>query len=275
MPKRGEAAPFYRPTLSLRFGLMPGRTNPSEPSCGRRWFRASRQKDCACCAGEPPPPPCGRSTVRVLGGTIGSENGLPLVAILEKLLLVVQQLLVGLCGVLKIGTLDDRVDRARLLAEAAEDALGHVDVVARRATGAVIPDLGLDRDRLGRADGLAQLARDTPLLAGGVAPQRVLSTEAGADGALLVGVVQRHLLLPEHEERELHAADQLGHHQRARRPHQHLVRRGGALVVGHGPSGVEAAVKRVRRRAERAPRARDRRQPRTPREARERPEQHK
>ena len=34
--------------------------------------------------------------------------------------------------------LDDRVDRAALLAEAAEDALGQVDVVARRAARAVV-----------------------------------------------------------------------------------------------------------------------------------------
>ena len=34
--------------------------------------------------------------------------------------------------------LDDRVDRAALFAETAEDALGQVDVVARRAAGVVV-----------------------------------------------------------------------------------------------------------------------------------------
>ena len=110
---------------------------------------------------------------------------LPLVAVREQLLLVVQQLLARLGGVLGVGALDNGVHGARLLAEAAVDALGHVDVVAGRAAGAVGALLGLDRDGLGRADGLAQLAGDAALLAGRVAAQGVLAAEAWRDGALL------------------------------------------------------------------------------------------
>jgi len=90
-------------------------------------------------------------------------------------------------GVLDVLALDDGVDRAGLLAEAAVDALGHVDVVAGRPAGAVGAHLRLDRDGLGGADGLAQLARDAPLLTRGVAPQGVLATEPGGHRALLCG----------------------------------------------------------------------------------------
>ena len=54
-----------------------------------------------------------------------------------------------------------------LLAEAAVDALCHVDVVASGAARAVLAGLGLNGDGLGRADRLAQLARNAPLLACG------------------------------------------------------------------------------------------------------------
>lgn len=45
------------------------------------------------------------------------------------------------------------------------------------------------RPHLRRADGLAELAGDAALLAGGVAPQHVLAAEARADRALLKRVV--------------------------------------------------------------------------------------
>ena len=120
----------------------------------------------------------------------------------KRLTLVVQQLLPRLGGVLGIRALHNRVDWARLLAEAAVYALGHVDVVAGRAAGAVGTLLGLDGDGLGGADldslacqgeqhgsprgtyGLAELAGDAAFLAGGITSQGVLSTETRRDGAL-------------------------------------------------------------------------------------------
>src|SRR5258708_35331316 len=68
----------------------------------------------------------------------------PAVAVREQLLLVVEQLFARLGGEFEIRPLDDCIDRACLLAVAAIDALGHVDVVARGAPAAVGPRLGLD-----------------------------------------------------------------------------------------------------------------------------------
>src|SRR5262249_6826648 len=91
---------------------------------------------------------------------------------------------------LEVRPLDDGVDGAGLLAQAAIDALGHVDVVTRGATTAVLPRLGLDGDGERRADRLAQLAGNAALLAVRVASQRMLATEAWAEGSLLEGVVE-------------------------------------------------------------------------------------
>lgn len=107
---------------------------------------------------------------------------------MQQLLLVVKQLFSGLGGVLGVGALDNGVDGARLLAEAAVDALGHVDVVAGRAAGAVSALLGFNRDSLRRADGFAQLAGNAALLARRVAAQGVLAAETGRDGTLLEGI---------------------------------------------------------------------------------------
>ncbi|KIT99185.1 hypothetical protein QU38_02895, partial [Staphylococcus aureus] len=101
-----------------------------------------------------------RLTVRCIGGKVRGDGALPAVAILEQLLLLVDQLLAAFGGELEVRALDDRIDRAGFLAQAAIDALGHVDVVARGAAAAVLARLGLDRDRQRRAHRLAQLARD-------------------------------------------------------------------------------------------------------------------
>src|SRR5690606_18339025 len=84
-------------------------------------------------------------------------------------------------------------DRAGLLAEAAIDALGHVDVIARGAARAVLARLGVDGDRLRRADRLAQLAGDAAFLAVRIAAQRMLAPEARRQRPLLVRVVDRRL----------------------------------------------------------------------------------
>src|SRR5690348_14465991 len=78
------------------------------------------------------------SPVGRLFGEGAGDLGLPAVAVFEELLLVVEQFFAGLGGELEVRPLDDRVDRARLLAIAAIDALRHVDVVARRAPAAVL-----------------------------------------------------------------------------------------------------------------------------------------
>lgn len=53
--------------------------------------------------------------VQVVGLEVGRQLRLPLVAVVEQLLLVVEQLLVRLGRELEVGALDDGVDGARLL----------------------------------------------------------------------------------------------------------------------------------------------------------------
>src|SRR5258705_13934270 len=122
-----------------------------------------------------PASPIGR-----VGRQAGGDLGFPAVAVREQLFLVVEELLAGLRGKLEVRALDDGIDRTGLLTEAAIDAFGHVDVVARGAPAAVGARLGLDRDGERRADGLAQLAGDAALLAVGITAQRMLAPEARA-----------------------------------------------------------------------------------------------
>jgi hypothetical protein len=111
---------------------------------------------------------------------VGGDLRLVAVAHREQHLLGVVEVAALLAVVLEHARLDDGVHRAGLLAEAAEDALGQVDVVARRAARAVVALLRLDGDRQRRADRLAQLAGDAALLAVRVAAQRVQAAEAGS-----------------------------------------------------------------------------------------------
>ena len=53
---------------------------------------------------------------------------------------------------LTVTHLHDGVDRTRLLTEATVDALGHVDVVARRSSTSVFARFRFDRNRLQRND---------------------------------------------------------------------------------------------------------------------------
>ena len=134
---------------------------------------------------------------------------------LASSLLVVVEFLAGLGRELEIRPLDDRVDRAGFLAEAAIDALHHVDVVAHRAARAVVAArAGFDGDRLGRADRLAQLAGDAALLAVRIAAQRMLAAEARADRPLLERIVQRRLRREELPHRQEERADEFLEKQR-------------------------------------------------------------
>src|SRR6185503_13556763 len=126
-------------------------------------------------------------SVRRVRGAVPGDLFLVAVAHREQHRLGVVQLAAVLAVVFDDPRLDDGVDRASLLAVAAEDALHEVDVVARGATGPVLALLGLDVDRERRADRLAQLARDAALLAVRVAAQRVQPAEARAHRRLLLG----------------------------------------------------------------------------------------
>src|SRR5439155_11807990 len=71
------------------------------------------------------------SPVRRLEGEGLGDLGLPAVAVREQFLLVVEQFFARLGGEFEIRPLNDRIDRAGLLAIAAIDAFRHVDVIAR------------------------------------------------------------------------------------------------------------------------------------------------
>src|SRR6185437_4142091 len=154
------------------------------------------------------------------------DLALPAVAIGEQLGLVIIELLARLGREFEIRALDNGVDRAGLLAQPAIDALHHVDVVADSASGAIVAArAGLDGDRLRRTYRLAELARDTALLAVGIAAQRVLAAEARRDRPLLEGIVQRRLRLEEIAHREEERRYEFGQQERAR---------GGVDVDTHG-----------------------------------------
>src|SRR5262245_28289302 len=104
--------------------------------------------------------------VRRVERDVLGDLALPAVPIREQALLVVVELLARLGRELEIRSLDDRIDRARFLAEPAIDALHHVDVITGGAARAVVAArAGLDGDRLRRADRLAEFAGDAALLA--------------------------------------------------------------------------------------------------------------
>ena len=134
----------------------------------------------------------------------------------SSFVLVVVELLARLGRELEVRALDDGIDRAGFLAEAAIDALHHVDVIARGAARPVVaPRAGLDGDRLRRADRLAQLAGDAALLAVRIAAERMLAPEARRHRPLLEGIVERRLRREEVAHRQEEGLDELDEEQRA------------------------------------------------------------
>src|SRR5271168_1986560 len=120
----------------------------------------------------PPFPRKGRRrlSIRRVERDVARQLPLPAIAVGQQSLLVVVKLFARLGREFEIRSFADRVDRTGFLAHAAIDALDHVDVVASGAPGAVVASRSrLDRDRLRRADRLAQLTGDAALLAVGIA----------------------------------------------------------------------------------------------------------
>src|SRR5690349_2339295 len=108
-----------------------------------------------------------------VGRAVGGDLRLVLVAEREEHRLRVEEVAARFAVVLDEARLHDGIDRAALLAHAAEDAFHEVDVVAGGAPRAVVALLALDRDRERGANRLAELARDAALLAVRITPQRV------------------------------------------------------------------------------------------------------
>src|SRR5262245_12237179 len=114
------------------------------------------------------------------------DLALPAVPIGEQFRLVIVEFLARLGREFEVRPLDDGVDRAGLLAQAAIDAFHHVDVVAHGAAGAVIATgTCLDGDGLRRADRLAQLAGNAAFLTVRIAAERMLATETRRGRVLL------------------------------------------------------------------------------------------
>src|SRR5947209_13873947 len=76
--------------------------------------------------------------IRSIQRQVLRDLALPSIAVREQALLVVVELFARLCRELEVRPLDDGVDRTRLLAQTAINALHHVDVVARGAARAVV-----------------------------------------------------------------------------------------------------------------------------------------
>ena len=93
------------------------------------------------------------------------------------------------CCVLIVRSLNDSVDWAGLLAEATEDALGHVNVILGGAARSIGSWLRLNHDGKSWAGSLTQLASDATLLTSRISAQGVLATEHRRERALLPWVV--------------------------------------------------------------------------------------
>src|SRR6185312_15290218 len=167
---------------------------------------------------QPVPYPSDTSAIRRVQLHIARQFALPTVAVRQKLVLVVIKFLARFRRELEIRPLDDGVDRAGFLAEAAIDALHHVDVVAYGATRTIIAArAGLDGDRLRRADRFAQLAGDAALFPIGIAAQRMFATETRADWSFFVRIVDRFLGREELAQAKRIADDNILEKQRYRR----------------------------------------------------------
>jgi len=89
-----------------------------------------------------------RLSVQVVRGEVLGHRHLPSVTIGQKLLLIIKQLFVSLRGELIVGALHDGIDGASLLAEAAVNALGHVDIVTGRSATAIGTRFGINSNGL-------------------------------------------------------------------------------------------------------------------------------
>ena len=127
----------------------------------------------------------------------------------QQHLLGINQIAAFLAVVFQNTGLDYRIHRAGFLAEAAEYALGQIDVIARGAPGAVIPLLGFDGNRQRRAYRLAQLAGNAALFPVGIAAQRMQPAKAGRLRGFFFGKVDRDFTREHIAPGEHHSLEQL------------------------------------------------------------------
>src|SRR5262249_46004225 len=151
------------------------------------------------------------SAIRRVERYAPGDLALPAVAVREQPFFVVIKFFAGLGCEFEVRALDDGIDRAGLLAQAAIDALDHIDVVPGGAPRAVIaPRTGLDGDRLRRANRFAQLAGDAALFAVRIAAQRMFAAEARRNRILLERVVDCRFRLEEVAHRQQQCLPEFG-----------------------------------------------------------------
>jgi hypothetical protein len=148
--------------------------------------------------------------IQYLRCQVGGNFSLPSITVGEELVLVVEQLDTRLRRELKVGALNNGVYWARFLAKSAVNALGHINIVTRRAARAIRAGLGLNGNGTGRADGFTKLAGNATLLTGFVATESVLTTETGRESSLLKGIIDRGRFLQIVAERNPQALEELG-----------------------------------------------------------------
>jgi len=86
--------------------------------------------------------------------------------------------------------MENKANATNLLAEAAVNALGHVDIVTSGTTRAIQTRFGLNSDGLSGADGFAKLASNAAFLTGGVTSEGMLTTEARRERGLFERIVE-------------------------------------------------------------------------------------
>ncbi|MPN01486.1 hypothetical protein SDC9_148695 [bioreactor metagenome] len=107
----------------------------------------------------------------------------------------------------------DRVHGTTFFTEAAEDALGQVDVIARGTARPIGANVGFDGDGHRRAHGFAELASNAALLAVIVATQRVQPPKTRRQRRLLLGVIHGDLAREGVASRQGHALGQFPEHE--------------------------------------------------------------
>jgi hypothetical protein len=116
----------------------------------------------------------------------------PPIAIGQEFFFIVYKLAAGIGGALKIRPFHKGIHGASLLAKAAVNALGHINLKACGAAAAIFPLDGFNGDGPCRANSLAELAGNAAFLPTGVAAQGMLTPKAWTNFSLLVGVHQRY-----------------------------------------------------------------------------------
>ena len=93
------------------------------------------------------------------------------------------------CRIFEVWSLNDGINWASLLAEATENALGHIDVVLGSSSGAIGSWLRFDGDSESWASSFTELTGDASLLASWVSSEGVLTSEHGRESSLFPRVV--------------------------------------------------------------------------------------